>query len=595
MNANQGRVLEESQVPGESIFFVGCFESRVTVLSQQRRALNLVDAMISSKKVRPHGRVAIVGGGVAGVTAAAAFVRALPDLQVDLYEPDADLLHLQKNSDRYLHPHLYDWPDESSRKRDAGLPILNWQAGEAGQVANVIITKFKRLFGRDRPKRERVTAIQPLGEPRGGKLELAGRIEPTNYDAIIIAIGFGYEKELSGYNHTYWTKSSLTGPLPPGPKPVLFISGNGDGGLVDFAMAAFAREEHTALVSLVVEYPGLDKVKEALLAIEEKVWDDKNIDVYAEYNKTLPGLVPPDLLRDVNDKLRSNATVWLHTREPRLFRRDTAILNRFTAFLAIWADFSYDHKQIQVIVGKGFDGSPNDPEIRISGSAIMPTHRYLRFGPDDETNMLPFKKLRDDYLKARPKPKPGFRPATPELHGTAGERFAIVAPTGRPEPAGDDLRADFLGQDHEPELVATVLRVAQELLAFPESQPAEPRSLLLVFGSSFREAVRLRVLESACAQDRRILSVAAAGEGGSFCERLDQSVRRASHVLYLAHVWEQDHSGWLGFIRKLTNEASRHLNVIRVRTAATVTIGGSEAADGAPNATLEARRGGARP
>jgi hypothetical protein len=68
------QVIAEARVPETKIFFLGFFESRVTVLSQQRRALNLVDAIIASAEiVRPNGRVAIVGGGVSGMTAAAAF------------------------------------------------------------------------------------------------------------------------------------------------------------------------------------------------------------------------------------------------------------------------------------------------------------------------------------------------------------------------------------------------------------------------------------------------------------------------------------------------------------------------------------------
>jgi hypothetical protein len=67
-------VLDSARVADTGVFFLGCFESRVTVLSQQRRALNLVDAILTEQIVRPHGRVAIVGAGAAGITAAAALV-----------------------------------------------------------------------------------------------------------------------------------------------------------------------------------------------------------------------------------------------------------------------------------------------------------------------------------------------------------------------------------------------------------------------------------------------------------------------------------------------------------------------------------------
>lgn len=100
-------VLSSSRVPGkENVFFLGCFESRVTLYAQQVRALNLVDAIVATGKVRPNGRVAIVGAGAAGVTAAAAFALEMPQLQgIDLYDRQNVALHLQIDSPhRYLHP-----------------------------------------------------------------------------------------------------------------------------------------------------------------------------------------------------------------------------------------------------------------------------------------------------------------------------------------------------------------------------------------------------------------------------------------------------------------------------------------------------------
>lgn len=125
--SHSSSVLDSMRVPGTGIFFLGCFESRVTVLSQQRRALNLVDAIIAEgKTVRSHGRVAVVGGGAAGLTAAAAFAVAAPALRVDLFERQGTLMYLQRSSDRDLHPHIYDWP-MSRPKRTPDCPC--WIGG----------------------------------------------------------------------------------------------------------------------------------------------------------------------------------------------------------------------------------------------------------------------------------------------------------------------------------------------------------------------------------------------------------------------------------------------------------------------------------
>jgi NADH dehydrogenase FAD-containing subunit len=99
--ADHEAVIREARVPSTSVFFLGCIASRVTLLSQQRRALNLVDAILATDFVRTDGRVAIVGAGAAGVTAAAAFAVAAPELkQIDLFEKCDGPLHLQQESDR---------------------------------------------------------------------------------------------------------------------------------------------------------------------------------------------------------------------------------------------------------------------------------------------------------------------------------------------------------------------------------------------------------------------------------------------------------------------------------------------------------------
>jgi hypothetical protein len=43
-------IIEATLVPGtKSVFFLGCFEKRVTLYAQQVRALNLVDAILESQ------------------------------------------------------------------------------------------------------------------------------------------------------------------------------------------------------------------------------------------------------------------------------------------------------------------------------------------------------------------------------------------------------------------------------------------------------------------------------------------------------------------------------------------------------------------
>jgi hypothetical protein len=54
----------------KGVYILGCFARRVTVYSQQIRSLNLVCALLQSRRITKNTEVAIVGAGVAGMTAA---------------------------------------------------------------------------------------------------------------------------------------------------------------------------------------------------------------------------------------------------------------------------------------------------------------------------------------------------------------------------------------------------------------------------------------------------------------------------------------------------------------------------------------------
>ena len=66
------RILELMSAPTcSSIHLLGPFAKRLTVYSQQIRAVNLVDAIQWYRRPLAAARVAVVGAGVAGLTAAA--------------------------------------------------------------------------------------------------------------------------------------------------------------------------------------------------------------------------------------------------------------------------------------------------------------------------------------------------------------------------------------------------------------------------------------------------------------------------------------------------------------------------------------------
>jgi hypothetical protein len=430
-------IIGAAKVPNtKSVFVLGCLESRVTVYAQQVRALNLIDAIIEKGLVRSNGRVAIIGGGAAGITAAAALALAMPDLRtIDVYEQKDDLLHLQlKSPDRYLHPHIYDWPNRGSLAPEAGLPILNWTAGTAGEVAAQILASFdairmhtRTIHTKPASRVERVQAapiegcrIFVAGDHRGGEF----------YDIAILSVGFGYERLITEKNRSYWDPHQLSGPIRKDePLHHILVSGNGDGGLLDFITVAFQGVSHREILDFITRYPGIDAVARALREVEEKAWsvDESAIDIYEQYNEHVLTVLPNNLLLEVAEKLRPSVTVFFHTRDEHLFRRDTAVLNRFAVFLAITAAKNSLRNTITVVRKAKFACDPMDALVKFdSGEQVEPSFRFLRFGADTAKNLNPFADHIGILRAARGDLRTGYRPATPPLTESAKARFAFL-------------------------------------------------------------------------------------------------------------------------------------------------------------------------
>jgi hypothetical protein len=427
-------IVEAALVTGtKRVLVLGCFEQRVTVYSQQVRALNLVDAILSQGLVRlKGGKVAIVGGGVAGMTAAVAFAKAAPDLaSLDLLERRPSTLEFQRNSRRFLHPHFYDWPAPGFDQSDADLPVMNWQAGPAGDVAKTIGAEFECARGTSKLAvfcDHEVTELKStdLGPVR--VVTNVGTAANRIYDVVVLAIGFGIERFLGPETSSYWTPTELSGPiLADVDNPLIFISGNGDGGLVDFLIAAFDSYEHGDICKLLADQD-LGPALAELEAIEHEAWaSDADVDLLARYRDRVRHLVPPDVWVAINERMRPNVRICLHTNEQRLFRRATALHNRFTVFLVLEADAddAIGRKAITLKVGVDFDGvPPQTGDVKLVGDpdAIRPFKRFLRLGPDASTNLTQFARLLAAYREVIAARNP-IRPVSPKLTPTAIDRF----------------------------------------------------------------------------------------------------------------------------------------------------------------------------
>jgi hypothetical protein len=237
-------------------FILGSFAGRVTIYSQQVRALNLVDALCKTGQMAKGTPVAVVGGGIAGLTAAAA--AAVRGAEVTLIEKENEFFPIQRHTTtRYLHPHIYDWP-LGDRKEGSGavakLPLLRWTAAPANAVFDRLDEEWRKLralYGARQPKQLMETRFLRLDAAAHERLELTvqekSSSEPTRLTAaiVILALGFGRETERS-HLYKYWDNTSLDSPSEV--KLRWLVSGYGDGGLTDLMRLCIKSFRHEWLV-----------------------------------------------------------------------------------------------------------------------------------------------------------------------------------------------------------------------------------------------------------------------------------------------------------------------------------------------------------
>lgn len=247
----------------DGLYLLGCLERGVTIYSQQIRAHNLAWALWElSQKGLPLGNVAIVGGGIAGLTLSACLLALDHNVKITLFEKSWDLCPLQQGSDvRWVHPRIYDWPFEGSRAPSASLPVLDWSEGRASDVARTILRDFSRYSATFATSSRRlkvylglrnfeigaanrkITWVGHAASLREEFFEL-GRPEgdAQQFDKIILTTGFGTEAHVDGYKkESYWRNEQLGQPPFDGSQHRFLISGFGDGALVDLCRLTIER------------------------------------------------------------------------------------------------------------------------------------------------------------------------------------------------------------------------------------------------------------------------------------------------------------------------------------------------------------------
>jgi len=351
-------IIRHMEVPNErGVFILGSLESRVTLYSQQVRALNLVHALFEQGQLQSGSRVAVVGGGAAGLTAAVG--AAVRGCQVTLLEERSTLLPLwRQNRSRWLHPHIYDWPREGSEADEAHLPVLNWKAGLARDVADQLLAAWNTLaerYGIQVHTGAKDVTLQrqaTSGRPLTWNTE---RFHTARFDVVILAVGFGLERQQEGVPlRSYWDDDNLESPQKElsKPKKEILISGTGDGGLVEILRVRLSDFRHECFVKDFLSDASLQEVKRRLLKLEEELLHGKfpEDELFEQYDK-LP--VPPALDEKLRQRLRPDTTAVLNGMGPFALSARASILNRFLASRLIRLGVTYEPGKFKVKPLKG--------------------------------------------------------------------------------------------------------------------------------------------------------------------------------------------------------------------------------------------------
>jgi glycine/D-amino acid oxidase-like deaminating enzyme len=296
------------EMPG--MYVCGCFERWVSIYLQAVRGLNLAWALVESG--RAGARVAVVGGGFAGLSAAAGLGRK--GVSVTLFERNPQLLHTQRNNRvRSIHPHIHEWPRPGALEPRAGLPLLDWTAGISADMAGEVLRQFDA----------EVLRSHIVVRPGSREPDLAG------FDAVILALGVGVEKSFGKLPlRSYWSDDTIA-QVRPGLRHHL-VTGIGEGGVIDALYLRLRDFSHGEIAARLAEIEGMAAVESALLEIEhhiEKLDDLEANRVLSDGYARLP--VPARVDELLRQRARPDTRVTLNGPEVHPLAARADMLNRF--------------------------------------------------------------------------------------------------------------------------------------------------------------------------------------------------------------------------------------------------------------------------
>lgn len=353
------KILKQSQITGSfNTFILGSTDKRVTFNTQQTRAFNLVWALFQEKIIKMESEVAVVGGGLAGMTAAAAL--NLKGCKVTLYHDKETLMNIQEGCiHRYIHPNIYDWPLAGCELQHTDFPCMNWSAANANNVFEQIQERWATI----KPDIEVIssTYVEEI-KSSGGRPRVypADNVFDRPFDCVIIATGFGIENVFPNTRSgPYWHADDLGVGTKTRKAKQYLVSGCGDGGLIDTLRIRIKEFNHEEFSKAILENTELDAIKPKLIEIEENAPEDEEdfaSYISDEYRKLD---LPQSLLDNLKKRLRSDTLVELNGNKSTPMSPKACLINRFSIFLLMKLN------AISYKAGKIVSASNNDQQYQI--------------------------------------------------------------------------------------------------------------------------------------------------------------------------------------------------------------------------------------
>jgi len=235
---------------------------------------------------------------------------------------------IQSNaSERYLHPHIYDWPLTPGNE-SAGLPLLDWEAGDASSVFEKLREAWRELSaGFEVYTALMGTRFEGVEAPGNGsplKLHLKRGDDSCTEEADLLIVAAGFGRELSRSDlHPYWANSPLDATQDK--KLRWLVSGAGDGGLTDLMRLCIKDFRHDKVVARFANDAVLKHELAALLegkrrqptirATFEGLWEQMSLKI-----------------RIPEESRRNDTKVTFNAPDNYLESPGSSILNRFIVF-----------------------------------------------------------------------------------------------------------------------------------------------------------------------------------------------------------------------------------------------------------------------